>query len=854
MEKPAKREQLASRLGFLLISAGCAIGLGNVWRFPFITGEYGGACVLRLFSVCQLMVMPVMICEFAIGRASRLNLGMALGRLEPRGTKWHKFSWLNIVGIYTLLMFYTTICGWIVLYTWYMFTGTFEGLPPDAVGKFFGSFTGSAGQMTLGMSLSVLCGAAVCFLGLQNGVERIVKFMMAGLFIILVILAVHSMTLPGAPEGLSFYLKPDLEKFRSIGFFPIASAALNQAFFTLSVGVGSMCIFGSYISKEHSLPGEVCFITGMDFLVALIAGLIIFPACFTFGVHPSQGPGLVFVALPNIFAFMENGRLWGTLFFVFMSFAALTTVIAVFENMVSYFIDRYGMHRRRAVVVNAILLWLLSRRKPTPARASGCTACSGSTCAGSCLSSSSFSSFPATWTSSPANRQAPAFVALPGKNSYLFPVLFPDTACRAPLPGRRQTYTDLWPASRGPCTDSKGFTHMFNKMRLLTPGPTPLPERVRLALARDMIHHRKSDFHRIMNNVEEKLKLLFGTTEPVMPLACSGSGAMTAAVYSLFKPGETVITVNAGKFGERWGQIAKSHGLKVVEIVKNWGEAVSAREIEETIRKTPEAKGVLIQMSETSTGVLHPIESVAAVTRATDVLLIVDGISGVGLSPCPMDKWGIDCLLTGSQKGLMVPPGLAFIALSERAWKRCEDIEPGCFYFDLPAERKKLAKGETHFTTPVNLICGLEESLSMIFENGLDAIYRKQWALTMLCRHSAKALGLELLAKDNFAWGVTSILLPDGLDGTKIVKDCADKYGVYMAGGQDQLKGRIVRVGHMGWVDWADVVAGMYALNRCIIDRGGFCGSRDFLEQGLAAYRKALELEPGTPVPYQLHD
>ena len=349
MEKPAKREQLASRLGFLLISAGCAIGLGNVWRFPFITGEYGGACFLLLFIVCQLMVMPVMICEFAIGRASRLNLGMALGRLEPRGTKWHKFSWLNIVGIYTLLMFYTTICGWIVLYTWYMFTGTFEGLPPDAVGKFFGSFTGSAGQMTLGMSLSVLCGAAVCFLGLQNGVERIVKFMMAGLFIILVILAVHSMTLPGAPEGLSFYLKPDLEKFRSIGFFPIASAALNQAFFTLSVGVGSMCIFGSYISKEHSLPGEVCFITGMDFLVALIAGLIIFPACFTFGVHPSQGPGLVFVALPNIFASMENGRLWGTLFFVFMSFAALTTVIAVFENMVSYFIDRYGMHRRRAL-------------------------------------------------------------------------------------------------------------------------------------------------------------------------------------------------------------------------------------------------------------------------------------------------------------------------------------------------------------------------------------------------------------------------------------------------------------------------------------------------------------------------
>ena len=360
MEKPAKREQLASRLGFLLISAGCAIGLGNVWRFPFITGEYGGACFLLLFIVCQLMVMPVMICEFAIGRASRLNLGMALGRLEPRGTKWHKFSWLNIVGIYTLLMFYTTICGWIVLYTWYMFTGTFEGLPPDAVGKFFGSFTGSAGQMTLGMSLSVLCGAAVCFLGLQNGVERIVKFMMAGLFIILVILAVHSMTLPGAPEGLSFYLKPDLEKFRSIGFFPIASAALNQAFFTLSVGVGSMCIFGSYISKEHSLPGEVCFITGMDFLVALIAGLIIFPACFAFSVAPDQGPSLVFVTLPNVFNQMPLGQLWGTLFFVFMSFAALSTIIAVFENLITFTMEKWGLDRKRALARTAVLVTVLS--------------------------------------------------------------------------------------------------------------------------------------------------------------------------------------------------------------------------------------------------------------------------------------------------------------------------------------------------------------------------------------------------------------------------------------------------------------------------------------------------------------
>lgn len=358
MEKPAKREQLASRLGFLLISAGCAIGLGNVWRFPFITGEYGGACFLLLFIVCQLMVMPVMICEFAIGRASRLNLGMALGRLEPRGTKWHKFGWLNIVGIYTLLMFYTTICGWIVLYTWYMFTGTFEGLPPDAVGKFFGSFTGSAGQMTLGMSLSVLCGAAVCFLGLQNGVERIVKFMMAGLFIILVILAVHSMTLPGAPEGLSFYLKPDLEKFRSIGFFPIASAALNQAFFTLSVGQGSMEIFASYMGKDHALTGEAVRITALDTFVAIMAGLIIFPACFSYGVAPEEGPSLIFVALPNIFINMPMGRLWGTLFFIFMTFASFSTVTAVFEGIIGNAMDDFGWSRRKTVAIFLPLVFL----------------------------------------------------------------------------------------------------------------------------------------------------------------------------------------------------------------------------------------------------------------------------------------------------------------------------------------------------------------------------------------------------------------------------------------------------------------------------------------------------------------
>lgn len=394
---------------------------------------------------------------------------------------------------------------------------------------------------------------------------------------------------------------------------------------------------------------------------------------------------------------------------------------------------------------------------------------------------------------------------------------------------------------------------MLNKMRLLTPGPTPLPERVRLALAKDMIHHRKNDFHKIMHHTQEQLKLLFGTTSPVLPLACSGTGAMTAAIYSLFNPGDTVIVVNAGKFGERLGEIALSRKLKIVEIKIAWGSAVEPEAVANALAGNKNAKGVLVQLSETSTGVLHPVQEIAAITRNTDALLVVDGISGVGLSPCPMDDWGIDCLLTGSQKGLMLPPGLAFLALSERAWKVCESIEPGCFYFNLPAERKKVSAGETHFTTPVNLIVGLEESLTMLLEQGLETVYRKQWALTQFCRRSAHALGLELFAPEHYSWGITSVLLPDALDGGKILADCAANYGVYMAGGQDQLKGRIVRIGHMGWVDWADLAAGLHALAQSILLQGGFCGCRDYLEQGLAAYANALSVPAGSPIGYT-HD
>lgn len=390
---------------------------------------------------------------------------------------------------------------------------------------------------------------------------------------------------------------------------------------------------------------------------------------------------------------------------------------------------------------------------------------------------------------------------------------------------------------------------MLNKVRLLTPGPTPLPERVRLALAHDMIHHRKGEFKAIMHRVQEQLRVLFGTQGPVLPLSCSGTGAMTAAVHGLFAPGEKVLVIEGGKFGQRWNAIARQRGLTTVSIEVPWGQAVSPEAVRQALEAEPDIRGVLVQLSETSTGVLHPVEEIARVTRSRDVLLIVDGISGVGLSPCPMDAWGLDCLLTGSQKGLMLPPGLALLALSPRAWNKAETIASGCFYFNLPGERTNVEKGQTLFTSPVSLIVGLEESLKMLLENGLEAIYRKQWALTMLTRTGVTALGLELFAPQHFAWGITSVLLPAGVDGNEVVRLAAEQYGVYMAGGQDHLKGRIVRIGHMGWVDWADVLAGLHALAAALRDAGGHCGSRDYLEQGLAAYHAALTVAPGTPLP-----
>ena len=308
-------------------------------------------------------------------------------------------------------------------------------------------------------------------------------------------------------------------------------------------------------------------------------------------------------------------------------------------------------------------------------------------------------------------------------------------------------------------------------------------------------------------------------------------------MHGLFLPGETVIVVNGGKFGERWSKIAAVRGLKVVEIDVAWGQAVTPAQVEQALREHPEAKGVFMQVCETSTAAQIGWPSPTYRTRGG---ICRDGISAVGISPCPMDAWSIDCLLTGSQKGLMVPPGMALMALSARAWKRAESIPVSCFYFNLAGERDNLLKGQGLFTSPVNLIVGLHESLSMLFEEGgLDALYRKQWALTCMVRTGALALDLPLFAPTHYAWGVTSIMLPAGVTATSSSRWRPTNVASYSRG--DKIyKGRMVRFGHMGWVDWADALAGLHALAHGLRASGGFSASRDYLETALSAYRRAL--------------
>ncbi len=352
------RENFKSRLGFLLVSAGCAIGIGNVWKFPYVAGENGGG-VFVLFYLIFLLIMgvPVLTMEFAVGRASRLSTVKAYKALEKPGHKWHIHGWAGIIGCLLLMMYYTTVSGWMLGYFVKFAAGTFEGMSAEQTPQIFSEMLTDPKEMMLWMGITVLIGLVVCSMGLQNGIERITKVMMIGLLLLIVVLAVHSLTLEGAVEGLKFYLLPDFGKAIKNGIWNVLTAAMNQAFFTLSIGIASMEIFGSYMSKNNTLTSESIRICGLDTFVAVMSGLIIFPACFSFDVKPDAGPSLIFMTLPKVFANMAGGRLWGTLFFLFMSFASLSTVIAVFENLIASGIDNFGWGRKKSTVINGILFF-----------------------------------------------------------------------------------------------------------------------------------------------------------------------------------------------------------------------------------------------------------------------------------------------------------------------------------------------------------------------------------------------------------------------------------------------------------------------------------------------------------------
>ena len=356
-----QREKFGSRLGFILISAGCAIGLGNVWRFPYITGKYGGAAFVLIYLVFLVLLgLPIMVMEFAVGRASQASVAMSFDRLEPLGTKWHWYKWFGMAGNYLLMMFYTTIGGWILLYVFKMAGGEFEGKNADEIAGVFGNLMEKPGLMTICMIVVVAACFGIVCMGLQKGVEKITKKMMLLLLALMVILAIRSATLPGAGEGIRFYLLPDFKKAAESGMKEVIFAAMGQSFFTLSLGIGAIAIFGSYIDKKRRLTGEAVCVTILDTCVALIAGMIIFPACFAFGVQPDSGPSLVFITLPNIFNSMSGGRIWGTLFFLCMLFAAASTIIAVFENIIAFAMDLTNCLRAKAVVVNLIAIVILS--------------------------------------------------------------------------------------------------------------------------------------------------------------------------------------------------------------------------------------------------------------------------------------------------------------------------------------------------------------------------------------------------------------------------------------------------------------------------------------------------------------
>ena len=356
-----QREQLGSRLGFILLSAGCAIGIGNVWKFPYMVGQYGGgAFVLIYLFFLVILGIPVMTMEFAMGRAGQRSPARLYQQLEPKGSKWLLHGYVAMAGNYILMMFYTSVAGWMLDYFVRTAGGQFVGADTDGVAAQFSQMLGDPLRMTLFMGIIVVLGFLVCSFSLQKGLERITKWMMVALLVIMVVLAINSVCTAGGSQGLRFYLVPDLARMKKVGIGNVVAGAMNQAFFTLSLGIGAMAIFGSYIGKERALMGESARVAALDTLVALCSGLIIFPACFAYGVQPDSGPSLIFITLPNIFNHMPLGRVWGSLFFVFMSFAAFSTVLGVFENIVSCTMDLSGWSRKKACLFNGILMLLLS--------------------------------------------------------------------------------------------------------------------------------------------------------------------------------------------------------------------------------------------------------------------------------------------------------------------------------------------------------------------------------------------------------------------------------------------------------------------------------------------------------------
>lgn len=357
-----KRESFKSRLGFLLVSAGCAIGIGNVWRFPYVVGQNGGGLFVLLYLIFLIaMGLPVLTMELAVGRASRKSAVQGYQALEKPGSKWHIHGWFAIAGCYMLMMYYTTVSGWMVTYFYKFITGEFvSGMIAEEAGNVFANLLSDPVQMAFWMILTVVAGFLVCSQGLQNGLEKISKGMMSALLVLIIVLAVHSFVLPGAGEGVKFYLIPSIDTVRDVGFGNVIAAAMNQAFFTLSLGVAAMEIFGSYMNKDFTLAGEGVRICVLDTFVAIMSGLIIFPACFSYGVEVGAGPSLIFITLPNVFVNMTGGRIWGSLFFLFMTFASFSTVIAVFENIMSFCMDMFGWSRKKAALVNCIAILVLS--------------------------------------------------------------------------------------------------------------------------------------------------------------------------------------------------------------------------------------------------------------------------------------------------------------------------------------------------------------------------------------------------------------------------------------------------------------------------------------------------------------